>query len=574
MQRYLHFYPLLLPLALLILGYFHPITALNQDLGRHLLTGKIIIQTLHIPTTNLFSYTYPDFPFINHHWFSEVIFYLIETVSGYLGLFILSLLLIISAFCLVLFSAARTAKMIPLAFLAIIYLRILFERTDLRPELLSFLFMALMITVLYRFREKYTRLIFLLIPLQLLWTNSHIYFPIGILLALLFAVDLGITHRKNLTAKQPKMLLITLIGMGIVTLINPHGLTGALYPLTVMQNYGYTIEENQTPFFLQSLGFTKPSFLYLEIAMLILFFSLLFTIKKSRIIDWLLAIIFSIIALNAVRNFPLFVFATLIPCSYALLLLLERFPKPQKQHGNIITYVGLIVLSLVFIWQVKTITTTHPIGYGVHEDGKKALDFINREKITGPIFNNFDIGSYIEFRLYPQQHVFIDGRPEAYPASFIKNIYIPMQEDKALFASSSSKYNFNTIIFSHTDQTPWGEQFVRTIVRDKNWKTIYLDPTIIVLAKNSQQNAVLIKKFGLPETLPMTLPDDEHLLRQAAHFYSIASLPEQLLPVLRRLAEIKPDDCLILGTLTSLYVEQNDPVSHIYQQKYQRSCSR
>lgn len=571
-MRYAKFYPLLLPLALLILGYFRPITALNQDLGRHLLTGQIITQTLLVPSTNLFSYTHPDFPFINHHWFSEVIFYLIASMGGYSGLFILSLLLIIGAFNLIVITAARKSSILPLAFLGIVYLRVLFERTDLRPELFSFLFLSLMVSILYRYRESHTRLIFLLLPLQLLWTNSHIYFPIGILLTTLFMIDIGVTHRKNLLAKKPKLLFLVLIGMGLVTLLNPHGITGALYPLTVMQNYGYTIEENQTPFFLQSLGFVKPSFFYLGLTIIILFSTLILTVKKARLIDWLLAIIFSVVALSAVRNFPLFVFATFIPSSYALSTLLTHLPKLTRPRNSLLKYAPILILLLFFFWQAKTITIVHPVSYGVYEDAKGALDFIQREKIHGPIFNNFDIGSYIESRLYPRERVFIDGRPEAYPVSFIQGVYIPMQQDPALFLKTSNSYRFNAIIFSHTDQTPWAEQFIATIIRDKGWRTVYLDPTIIVLIKNTNQNAPIISRFSLPDSLPMHLPNDERLLRQAAHFYSITSQTKNLEKTLLLLLQLNPKDCPLLNAITSVYIAESHPSAQIYQARYNMYC--
>src|SRR3990167_274477 len=47
----------------------------DQDLGRHLKLGEIISKSTHIPKINLFSYTNPDFPFINTHWLFEVIAY-------------------------------------------------------------------------------------------------------------------------------------------------------------------------------------------------------------------------------------------------------------------------------------------------------------------------------------------------------------------------------------------------------------------------------------------------------------------------------------------------------------------
>src|SRR3989338_8322910 len=55
--------------------FFHNFTSVNVDIGRHIKLGEIIWQTKSIPNTNLFSFTAPDYPFVNHHWLSEVIFY-------------------------------------------------------------------------------------------------------------------------------------------------------------------------------------------------------------------------------------------------------------------------------------------------------------------------------------------------------------------------------------------------------------------------------------------------------------------------------------------------------------------
>lgn len=564
--------------SLLFVGYFHQITAMTQDLGRHFLIGKIVLETGHVPLTNLFSYTYPDFPFINMHWLSEVVFYLIFQMSGFDGLLLFSTVTMLLAFSLIFFYAFKRTSIFSLAITSLLYLRILFERTDIRPEVFSYIFIAIFIFILYRYREKFSWWIFLLIPLEILWVNMHIYFIIGIGVLGLFCIDEIIRHRDNLITKRSGLLfLITFLAI-LATFVNPSGFQGAIYPLHIFENYGYTIEENQSIFFLESLGFHKSSILYFKITTVLLFITLCLSYKKTRLIDWLLAISFTIIGASAVRNLPLFVFATFVPFALFLPLLLQKLtyllpPIPyRKAFFSQYTLIGL--LFLLFCWQIQEVQATRTFGFGVQAGAEQGVDFLQTHQIKGPIFNNFDIGSYLDYRLYPTERVFIDGRPGEYPASFFQKVYIPMQQDPALFARVSRQYNFNTIIFSHTDQTPWGEQFMNAIVRDKNWKTIYLDPTIIVLVKNSQQNAMLIKKFGLPETLPMTLPNDERLLRQAAHFYNATSLPDQLLPILKRLVEIKPHDCQILGALTTQYLAQNDPVARIYQAKYQNSCPR
>src|SRR3989344_5616231 len=98
MQKLLRISLIALIFFLLFAIYFHTITAFTQDLGRHLLIGEIIVKTKQVPTVNLFSYTYPLFPFINHHWFSEVLFYLFSLPFGVQGLFIITIIFSLVAF--------------------------------------------------------------------------------------------------------------------------------------------------------------------------------------------------------------------------------------------------------------------------------------------------------------------------------------------------------------------------------------------------------------------------------------------------------------------------------------------
>ena len=61
-------------------------SAITQDLGRHLRLGEMIVAgdsrkcALY---SNCLTYTYPDYPFINHHWGSEVIFISFTNGQGF-----------------------------------------------------------------------------------------------------------------------------------------------------------------------------------------------------------------------------------------------------------------------------------------------------------------------------------------------------------------------------------------------------------------------------------------------------------------------------------------------------------
>ncbi|GIW62135.1 MAG: hypothetical protein KatS3mg089_0987 [Patescibacteria group bacterium] len=574
MQRFIAFLLILTVFLLLFVGYYHKIGALTQDLGRHLLTGDLILKTGVIPKTNLYSYTFPNFPFINHHYGAEVIYALVFPYIGYQGLLLLTVFFIFLAFGLVFWRASHSSHILPLSLVSILYLRVLFERTDIRPEIFSFFFLSLFVTILFQYREQYTRLILLLIPLEVLWVNTHIYFPIGILLITLFLIEEIYLKRKNLLNQHTLVLTVVLIGAVMLLVLNPNGIKQALYPLNVFKNYGYTIEENQNPFLLQSLGFSKPSFFYLKISIFLLYLSLFLTIKKTRLIDWLLSISFTIIALLAVRNFPLFVFATLIPAARALSLSIDTILYKQMQK-KIIYYLASIVVIILGLYQINSTAKILHFGYSMDLGAEQAANFLIKEKLKGPIFNNFDIGSYLEFRIYPKEKVFVDGRPEAYPASFFKDVYIPMQEDPQVFAEQDKKYNFNTIFFAHTDQTPWAETFLKAILSNPTWKVVYLDPYVIILVKDKPSNKKIISRFEISkDKLPMNNINQNDLisLYRAVSFYQKIGSSSAAIPLLQAILEKNPYDCPALSYLSSTLSAINHPGAVLYIQRHQTFC--
>lgn len=589
---------------LLIAGFLHPITAYTQDLGRHVLLGKIIFQTHHVPSTNLLSYTFPDFPFLNHHYLSEVIYYLIKQLFGDNGLLFFSVGLVFTAFGLVFYEALKKTSIIPITLVSILSLRILFERTDIRPEQFGYVFLSLFVVILYRFREKQNSKqhviarrndeaislstkpriplglprdfisikslamtpVYFLPLLSFFWIQLHISFAIGLGVLFLFLLDTTFHSFKTNSWIKTKRLALVFILCILVSIINPNGLAGFLYPLHIFDNYGYTIQENQTIFLLDQIAPTTSIF-YFKIAVLVLFTSLFLSFKKTRSIDWLLAIAFTFLAASAIRNFPLFVFATFLPFSHSLGILYDKLVSKIK---NIQFFLLIVVscLSIGIFWQISLVTKTKPLGIGIAPGAEKAVDFFEKKKLSGPIFNNFDIGSYVAYRLYPKEKVFIDGRPEAYPVTFLQKTYIPMQQDPKLFEQISHKYHFNTIFFSHTDQTPWAEQFLKDIVQNKEWQPVYLDDMVIILTKDTFTKPIDLATFSLPDTSVSNLKS----LTYFAHFFNVTGLQEREIATYLAMIHLQPDYCQALRNVTILYAQKNNPAAQMYNLQYGLHC--
>lgn len=454
---------------------FKPDLSFNQDLGRHLKLGEIIWETKSIPGINLFSFSNPDFPFINTHWLFEVFVYLVSQAAGMQVLLIIKLAIFLLSVWIILKTIPKEYNffLLPLGF---IFLHVLRERTELRPEIFSFLFTALTLYILERYLKAKSKLIFFLPLIQLIWINTHIYFFVGFILQVIYILHLSIAHLRF----HPKgvilklLIFIFLLSVG-ACFINPNGLQGVLYPFNVTKNYGYSIVENQTMFLLEKINFKDPNFIFAKISMLIAGISIIMSIfRRSLNIKNILLILSGIgLALFNVRGFPYLVFLALpfVIVSFGLI------------KSGLLTRILTIIFGVFLILEGFTQNNLQS-GLNFRENGKQALDFVLEKNLPQPIFNNFDIGSYIIYRTYPKYKVFVDGRPEAYPKEFFQNTYIPMQSDYVKFKELEAKIGFKTIVFSHTDQTPWGRNFLQNVIKDSDWKTIYLDNFMIILIKS------------------------------------------------------------------------------------------
>lgn len=532
---------------LFTLHFLRPITAINEDLGRHLLLGNIILQTHQVPLTNLLSYTHPDFPFINSHWGSEVVFSLIYNHFGFNGLlFFTTLLAWITIGIIVLFIYK---KYTPLLFIvtSFLYLQLLFERTDIRPESFSLFFFAFFIVILYQFRSRYTKLIFLLIPLEMLWVNFHIYFFVGIIVQLLFLLDQFILSKGTFTKSVKTLSLILFLSI-VATLFNPNMLSGALFPLTVFHNYSFPVVENQNIFTLLTI-YNHPSVYYFIIVVVILFLSFFLRRKTIQPITLLLGIFFSIATIVMFRTISLFVIATFIPFLEVTTPLVQTIshrlrPHVAPLHRIILKNYFLCIVALVLLAQIGYTLSHQSVGFGVIERGKESINFYKEQPLTGPIYNNFDMGSYLSYRLYPEK-IFVDGRPEAYPKEFFTDVYFPLQENKKVFNQTAEKYHFSTLIISHWDQTPWKNTFFRELLRHESFTLIYLDDYAIILVRNTESNKSLREKFAISETsfrLPKT--DDAETLIRYLYFFEKVGWAKQEEEVLKKLSVIDSEQML------------------------------
>lgn len=566
-------------LILLVVGFLHPTKEISRDLGEHLLIGKIIFETHKVITTNLFSYTYPNYPFIDNKWLGEIIFYIFDKYLGLNSLIILNTFTVVAAFIVVYSYVVRRYNIFLISCSSLLYFLILFDRTYIRPEIFSYFFLAATVAILYRFREKFTKSIFLVIPIELIWVNMHIYFIVGIFLIALFLFEASISYRSKYNGKYILTLLVVFVASITVTFINPYGLKGVLFPLTFYNNYGFPINENLNFFTIAALLQNKFIYSYFafEVVCVMLFVFLFLNLRKSRLIDWLISSLLIVLAISSVRNMPLFVFATYIPFIHVVSLTSKKFHfitqkyRSQRLNYQIILSVFIILLIIGLIlnyWSVQG------FGFGSDKRGENAVNFLISNNIKGPIFNNYDIGSYLAYRLYPKELVFVDGRPEVYPYSFYNTIYLPLQKDEKIFKEMDNKYLFNTVFINYPDQQPLTITFLRSMIANNDWVPVYLDESIVIFIKNNDANKKIIQRYKIsPSTYQ--IPNESSVLSigTIGNFFSGIGWKQQAIEAYEKVLSIKPSNCEALNNLL-LLLDVNNPQVSIYKMRYQFSCKR
>lgn len=491
---------------ILLIGWFIFLTTtridlITTDLGRHLKTGELIFKRQLPIYNNFYSYTNPNFPVINHHWGSGFIFFLIQKVSGFFALSVFYLLLNLITFLLFFRLAQKNAGFGLAVLTSIFAIPLIAERKEIRPEIFSYFFSALFFWILWHFKNKSLswRWLLILPLLEIFWVNLHIYFFLGPVLIGVFLFEVVILKIFRTQAKsEVKELILIFILTIFSALVNPYGLKEVVYPLNIFRNYGYRIVENQSIPFLEKLNFYNPNFIIFKITSLILILSFIFVLifnkKKFSISYFVIGFSFGLIAFFAIRNLTIFGFFIIPIISYNLKEgLFSRIKLDLLILTTVIFFMINLIITPFLIFQLRN------FGFGLKKGVNLSAEFFKKEKIQGPIFNNYDIGGYLIYHLFPKEKVFVDNRPEAYPASFFEKIYIPMQNDEKIWREKDRTYNFNVIFFSYRDYTPWAQKFLIDRINDPSWAPVFADDYAIIFLKRNSKNQSIIKRYQLPK---------------------------------------------------------------------------
>ena len=399
----------------------------SPDTWVHLSLGRWMFENGRLPHTNLLSYTQPDRPTPDHQWLFQAGLYGVWRVAGIDGATLVKAAIVAAAFAFALATARRKgADLVVAAAVVIAAVGAARFRFTLRPQVVGLLLLSVYLFVLERWRAGGTRGLLALLPLQVLWANTHGSAILGCGLVAAYAAAESVRERVGVKSeignRKSGMVWLWTVALALVplTLLNPHG-AGIL-------SLPFTHAAKQVAWELKDLLQDRASIAWRDLGTRHLAFAILAAIG-------LLSLVGSVVrrdvtevglfagtlaaALYSERFVDLFAIAA---APIAARNLTDIFRKPlAAMDRRFLSCLGVATLFGLAVLGNACSDRTDPSGLGVAEGlfPEQELAFIQESHPTGNLFNEFEHGGYIYWRM--RRPVFLDSRGElAYDMAYFR----------------------------------------------------------------------------------------------------------------------------------------------------------
>ncbi|HEX6894416.1 MAG TPA: hypothetical protein VF146_04035 [Bryobacteraceae bacterium] len=473
--------------ALFLIGLFSTQIA-DTDFWWHLKTGQYIVQRHSLPVPDPFSFSTARNPpadageqrvqhfNLTHEWLAQALLYCVYWAAGFPGIILVRAGLL-AAFCALagLLAGRRSGNFYIGVGAALAAASVAVNFTADRPALFTFFMAALFVVLL-----DSGRFLWALPPLALLWANCHGgFFLGGIVLGAYCGASLlpraAITNRRTLWMAAGSS--IALSGL------NPNGF-GVIATLVRYRQSAMTANLIEWhPPYLWGPPYAFDVLLYLSAA------ALLYSWRQVRWQDWALFAAFGAASLAAFRNIPLIAFfAPVVIASYFPVRL--RLPRiagwmvPAALTGALVFGIG----SGSF-FQLRAAEWKFPAG---------AAGFVLQNHVAGPLFNTWEDGGYLIWRLWPEQRVFIDGRAlsEASNRDYREILYNLGSDVGHLTgprAELLQRYGIQTVV-TNTFEYVTGAMYplALALADSPDWQLVYDDSHSLVFTRAPQPDATAV----------------------------------------------------------------------------------
>jgi hypothetical protein len=469
------------------------IRSADPDLWWHIKAGEIIVATGDVPRYDIFSFTAPHAPWIDHEWGAHVIFYYLYSHFGDAGLTAFKTMLGLGAAVLI-FLLARSSHHKTRLLVFLLTSQVIGCYARYRPQMISYFFVALLLWFLSR--EKIGTKVPPAVSISLLffvWANLHGGFLAGLALLGAYAViplAFALLQRQLRGDEwaRARRLAFALLTSTLVTLANPYGLglwQGLAHELAVNSiNHQYVRE--WAPVLFTSLGMQ---------GLLLIFIAVLTTVAFAlrpglwRGEEIVLVVGTFGLAVYSIRNIPFFAIVSTAPLARSLGSYMSvshlntRAQRWFKAAFAATLAPALIAVPMVLRRPGLSIETAFENMGG---DPSRAIAFMAVNQAYGNLYNPLGWGGYLIWHHSPGTRISVDGRSSTvYPRNVLEENYRFYSNEATPDLPLKTGADFVLIEASNP--------VVPSMNADDRWVVVYRDKDAILLAGPSDRGKQLVQ---------------------------------------------------------------------------------
>ena len=413
-------------LALVALFAYAPIFAV--DCFWNLKLGQVIVERGAIPTQDLFSAVHPERPYVQFQWLWDVLAFAAQRAGGLGGVRLFMVASMVSSFLVLGWAAWRSLGSRALAFAFCALALVLFEdRFQTRPSATALGFVAAFLPTWLgvRWLRPRAELAYVFV-LSCVWSNIHggeaLLSSLG--LGALALGDQRSRWSRHATAEAPetrKRSLMLLAAAVVGSLSSPTFVAGLRDWTWAIQPQLATGNKEWLPTYTMLENGVTPSFVLIALGPTALMVA--YALEQIRAVrmraslplplaEWILCAGMFALSQQAVRN----AFLCIVPLAF---MLRRTRPRLTERAARLVAAAAGCLLVVAFDDHVLQ-------GYGGIADAQAIIsedlapgsfpselsDFMREAKIEGGIFNDPRWGGYLIWRLWPENHVFVDSRQD------------------------------------------------------------------------------------------------------------------------------------------------------------------
>jgi hypothetical protein len=459
-------------------GHWHA-TFVEGDTFWHIAAGQRILATHTWPTTNYYSFTAPNSEWLAYEWLGEVMMAGASRLGGSRALMAL-LTALASAILLLLYyyayihsgnikaALAACAAVWPLLGLCF----------TLRPQLLGYIFLLLTLICLERYRQGLQKSLWLLPGVFVLWVNTHGTYSLGLLAIVVYwAAGLkdfrvGNLESKAWTPGQRRRLGLVLLLCALALLVNPYGPRLLRYEMSAAFSQPVNMAWFQE---WQPLAFNE-FFGKWFLVLLFLFFLAPMVWRFRPRLEVLALVLLAAYMACLHQRFAVFFAIVIAPALAALIA--NWWPGYDAAKDKPILNAVLILLFAAGLAALFPSTASLQRVIDLNQP-RRAVDYMRRRPVPGPMFNDQFWGGYLIWAFEGQHPVFIDGRCDAYEPSGVLADYIKIIRTDPAALELLEKYGVRSCLIER------GGSLCAVLEARPEWRRVYQDDLSVLYVRGN-----------------------------------------------------------------------------------------